>query len=138
MTKQQSDNHAIRFGVAYVFAQRGGTWSLQGTLSESAPQSGDQLATTVALDGATAIIGLPNRFCIPATSSARRGSTAGVAQRGLKNRNWTSRANPFLFPETGRSSEGFFNPGFFSGSASLYGAAAGYGLFSRLFRPLHI
>ena len=46
-------------GAGYVFALRGGTWSQTGELTASAPASGNQFGTSVALSagGSTALVG---------------------------------------------------------------------------------
>jgi hypothetical protein len=56
----QTNNGAILAGAAYVFLRTGSTWTHQAYLKASNTEHGDQFGTTVALYGATAVIGAPN------------------------------------------------------------------------------
>jgi hypothetical protein len=50
----------VRTGAAYVFVRSGATWSLQAELTVAAAAADDQLGTSVALAGDTAVVGAVN------------------------------------------------------------------------------
>ena len=55
----QSNNSASDSGAAYVFVRNGSTWTQQAYLKASNTEAGDLFGTSVAVHGATVIVGAP-------------------------------------------------------------------------------
>jgi FG-GAP repeat/Abnormal spindle-like microcephaly-assoc'd, ASPM-SPD-2-Hydin len=104
-------------GAAYVFVQNGTTWSQQAELTASDGVANDGFATSVALDGTTAVFGAPYH-----SFSSSSGNGPGAAYIFVQNgTTWSQQAE--LTASDSVAYDGFGYSVALEGSTALFGAA---------------
>lgn len=106
------DDSGLDAGAAYVFVRSGGVWTEQQKLV--AGGAGDRLGTSVALDGDTALLGVPRHDVVGST----RGAAYVFVRSGVV---WLEQQ--VLRASDGMSGDGFGATVALSGEIALIGAA---------------